>query len=141
MVLYDIPENIEPALVLYADGGTLGGSPGRGIYYSVGNPEYGVIRSRDESGKRRRSDEAEFLALLAALRLSNELLHAGDLGVVLMDCRSVVHHVRRQAKPRCARLRQVYWDIQEVLRTMLERGVRITLRWVGRTEMVRVLGH
>lgn len=141
MVFLDLPDSTVPALTLYADGGTIGGSPGRGIYYSFGNKTHGIVRKQDVTGKRRRSDEAEFLALLSALRFSGDLLKDGETLLIHMDCRLVVRAVRRQIKPRPARLRALYWDVQEVLARLVERGIRIVLRWVKRTEMVKVLGH
>jgi ribonuclease HI len=142
MVLPKMPPHREAAVTLYADGGTLGGSPGSGIYWSVGNERDGVLRYEDKSGKRRRSDEAEYLALLTALRvIIRSSLEEGDVALVYCDCRPVVNHIRTQQKPRTVRLRSVYWDIQEALERLKDRGIRVVLVWTKRDKMVEILGH
>jgi ribonuclease HI len=131
----------EPDLVLYADGGTTGGSPGRGVYYSVGTAEGMIFHERDDSGRRRWSDEAEYLALNAALKIMAAQLHDGEQGLILMDCRPVVRHLNTLRKPKHPRLRELYWTIAEQLVRLEARGVCVKLKWVRRLEVVRILGH
>lgn len=128
-------------LVLWADGGTIGGSPGTGVYWSIGNDRHGVVRYRDETGQLKRSDEAEYLALRTALQLLLHICQPGQVAVVCMDCRPIVWHIRTQHKPRNVRLRSLYWDIQELLQRLQRNGVDVVLQWVPRREMVEVLGH
>lgn len=142
VLLRDVPEHKIPVATLFADGGTIGGSPGSGIYWSVGGPDHGVLRYEDRTGKRRRSDEAEYLALLTALKvLIRSSLDPGDIVLVWCDCRPVVNHIHGYQKPRAVRLREVYWQIQEALEKLREREVRVVLRWTKRDRMVEVLGH
>lgn len=141
MVLKQLPENEEADLILWADGGTIGGSPGTGVYWSIGNDTQGVVRYRDESGSMIRSDEAEYLALKAALQLMLHVCQPGQVAVVHMDCRPIVWHIKTQHKPRNKRLRSLYWDVQELLARLDENGVDVVFRWVPRRKMVEILGH
>lgn len=131
----------EPEFVMYADGGTIGGSPGRGIYWNVKSEQGLASGGTDESGRRRRSDEAEFLALLAALRLLTSFAHQGNVALIRMDCRPLVRHVTLFKKPRAARLRDLYWAVVETLARLNEREVRVQIQWVPREQIVAVLGH
>jgi hypothetical protein len=128
--------------ILYADGGTLGGSPGQGVYWSVGDEQGAALhRDQDTTGKRRWSDEAEYLALEAALRIILRQAVDGDEWVVLMDCRGVLRQVRNERTPRRPRTRDLYWTCQELLLRLTDLGVKIHLKWVARGEVVKVLGH
>lgn len=140
MVLPAIPPHETPSITLYADGGTLGGSPGRGVYWSVGNYQ-GVTYGEDTTGQLKRSDEAEYLALLAALKILTHRCKPGDIALIYMDCRPVVRHVRTQHKPKNPRLRPLYWEVQEQLDRLRRMGIRVVLQWVSRKEIVPVLGH
>lgn len=141
MILKDPPEDGEVSLAVWADGGTIGGSPGVGVYWSIGNSTHGVVRYRDDSGKRKHSDEAEYLALRAALQLLLAVCSEGDVAQVQMDCKPVVWHISNSQKPRNRRLRSLYWDVKEALRRLDENGVDVVLTWVPRKEMVDQLGH
>lgn len=126
---------------LWADGGTFGGSPGTGVYWSIGNKKSGIIRYRDLSGQKKHSDEAEYLALEAALQLLLRVSQAGEVAVVQLDCQPVVWHIQNYKTPRNARLREHYWAIREMLKRLKKNGVEVRLKWVPRTEMMDVLGH
>lgn len=142
MTLAALPLHVVPAVSLYADGGTVGGSPGRSIYWSVGT-EGGVplVREWDDTGRRRWSDEAEYLALHAALKIVLQDCKHGDTALVHMDCRPVVRHIRTNHTPRSPRCRPLYWQCIELLERIQERGVQVVLKWVKRQEVVERLGH
>lgn len=131
----------EGKLTLYADGGTIGGSPGRAVYWSVGTREWFILRKRDESGRFRKSDEAEYHALLDALRCVSIQCESGDTACVRMDCRPVLNHIRCRKPPRAPRLRAVYDEIQEMIESLNSRGVFVELEWVCQKEMKQILGH
>jgi ribonuclease HI len=134
-------EATRAALTLYADGGTVGGSPGRAIYWSVGTAHQVISREEDPSGRRRWSDEAEFMALLAALRHVEEVCHPGDVGRVVMDCRPLVRHVQTRRRPRCSRLQTLFTEIMDRIRQLADRNIRVVVEWAQRRELVSVLGH
>lgn len=132
-----------PSVVLYADGGTLGGSPGcDGVYWSVGSPDGPSYRQVDRSGRHRRSEEAEFLAFVEALEHLRDSCSRGDTGLVLTDCTSVLVHFKDLREPKKnRRLREIY---ERGLRLMTELrflGVNVQIGWTPRDEMVSVLGH
>lgn len=141
MIRKRIPEDGEVDLELWADGGTIGGSPGLGVYWSIGNDTQGVVRYRDNSGERKHSDEAEYLALRAALQMLLSVCNKDDVALVRMDCKPVVWHIKNVRKPRSRRLRSLYWDIRELLKRLDKNSVDVVLLWVPRAEMVKRLGH
>ena len=127
--------------VLYADGGTVGGSPGRGIYWSVGGIYSPAVRAQDCSGQCRWSLQAEFAALIEALKTLSQTCRPGSLGVIRMDSRSVVDSVTRGRPPRNARVAAFFLEVQQWLLSLRERGVRVVIEWVSRDEIQQVLGH
>jgi ribonuclease HI len=132
----------EPDFVMYADGGTIGGSPGsRGIYWSVKSEQGLSSCGTDETGRRRRSDEAEYTALITSLQLLLRYTHGGELATIHMDCRPVVRSIRLYQKPRPARCRDLYWAAIELMSRLHERDVHVVVSWVPRARMVEVLGH
>ena len=141
MIRKRVPDDGEVDLTLWADGGTIGGSPGAGVYWSIGNSKHGVVRYRDDSGKRKHSDEAEYLALRAALQMLLQVCGKGEVARVRVDCRPVVWHIHNSRKPRNRRLRSLYWDVKELLRRLDSNGVDVVLEWVSRKEMVDLFGH
>lgn len=128
-------------IVLYADGGTLGGSPGRGVYYSVGSNRGIDLRESDTSGKLRHSDEAEYKALIAALRILGRTCRPGDRALVVMDCRNVLERVAQHRTPRRPRCRTLFWKAVALKQRLESRGVELHLEWRERRQLVEVLGH
>lgn len=125
--------------VLYADGGTLGASPSnRGIYWSVGTAEGVAGRWTDATGRRKRSDEAEYLALYTALWLALQL---GEAVTVRMDCWSVVQAVKYRKPPRAYKTRQLYDAVLARLAQLRAAQTPVTLEWVARRNVKKILGH
>jgi ribonuclease HI len=116
----------------------VGGSPGRAVYWSVGT-DAGVAL-HDTSTRHHRSDEAELLALLAALRLAAAVADA-PLAIVHMDCASLIRLVNRRTAPRCRRLAAPFGDVLACLDELRARGCRVAIRYVPRLEIEGVLGH
>jgi ribonuclease HI len=139
--MLDTVAPVHEPLTLYADGGTVGGSPGRSIYWSVGTTSEVIAREEDFSGRRRWSDEAEFLALLSALRHMETTCQPGDRARVVMDCRPLVRHVNTRRRPRCNRLQGLFAEIMDRLRALAERNILVAVEWARRQELVSVLGH
>lgn len=130
-----------PAITLYADGGTIGGSPGRGIYWTVESDRGTTIRKQDLTGKRRRSDEAEYHALVEALHHLLRIARPGDVAVIFTDSHHVLHHVRRRLRPRSPRLVELYWETILTLRELAEREITVILGWCPRQVIRGRLGH
>jgi hypothetical protein len=132
-----VPER--PVHSLWADGGTVGGSPGKSVYFSVGTNQGIAVHST--SNRYRRSDEAELLALQAALQMVADRTDDAMDTIVNMDCQSLVSLVNRRRAPSCRRLQGLFSDVTGMLSGLEERGVRVFVRYVTRDNMVSVLGH
>lgn len=146
MVLPALPDGVRPVLTLYADGGTIGGSPGRGVYWSVASEDGLAVYGVDESGRRKHSDEAEMLALVSALTLTASHLQDGQVVLIWMDCRPLVRRLwalngGSARVPRAPRARGLWWELVGRLDRLRERDIVVALCWVGRERLVEVLGH
>lgn len=134
----------EPKRVLrvYADGGTINGSPGEAIYWSVGWDGERKFHVEDEQSGRTWHDEAEYQALRAALRKVRPRLEPGDQVVIYVDYIQIVSWVRHNQQPSPERLHSLHESVLDLIDyTEREYDVDVRVRWVQRGKMVEVLGH
>lgn len=142
MVLPALDEYQEPAFVVYADGGTLGGSPGsHGVRWSVGRADGPILRQVDTTGRFRRSEEAEFLAFVEAVRQIRDTCGRGEAALVVTDCSTVLHHFGDRHVPRRRRLRDLYALGRDLMKELRFHGVDVRIAQRGRDEVEAVLGH
>ena len=136
MVRFSWTQESAPALI-FADGGTVGGSPGRSIYYSLKLPDGSVRRFQNRRFKL--ASAAEALSLISALRWIRANGNPGDLFHVHMDCQNLVNRIcgdRPRRKP-CA----LETKARSLYRALIGRGVQVRVLWNPRETLVRELGH
>jgi len=128
-------------VIYFADGGTIGRNPSpRGIYWSVAVEEAGgpsrVVVSRERSGEYRTNNDAEWLALLAALYHARAYYRTRRI-TIRSDSRLIVRQFNRTWRTKIARHHR--WRTEAHL--VAEELVSCSVEWTSRIFMVDRLGH
>jgi hypothetical protein len=111
------------------------------VYWSVGTEDGIAGRWEDRSGRRKRSDEAEWLALYSALWCVPSFAEPGQSVVIKLDCRIIVHVLNRHRTPSAGRVQGLYRAARHLLEQLAADGYVVRLEWVERAEVKKVLGH
>ena len=126
----------------WVDGGMLGGhnpSP-EGVFWSVyrlrPGSYGGVVIHREESTEYHTNNEAEWLALRAALRFAT-IHHKGHRLRIYSDSKLIVKQFSGKWNSNLLRLRRLRFDCQELAAPFPE----CIVKWRPRSEMVKRLGH
>lgn len=137
-------------MILYADGGTIGEvnpSP-NGVYWSFGveTPDGFRVEGHDESPAHTTNNEAEYLALIAALQYAFRVYSDHSIGfhgvlIIRMDSQLIVNQFMGRWRVKEIRLLQLY-KVACALSEKLElHGIPVTVEWVSRDELVTRVGH
>lgn len=135
-------EALGQGIHFYVDGGVFGHNPSpRGVYWSVyldhprENPR-GVVIHKAESREHHTNNEAEWLAVGAALQYAQEHFPREHL-VIFSDSRLIVLQYIGRYQNKIARLHRMMTEVQLQAATFPS----VRLFWKSRWEMVRRLGH
>jgi ribonuclease HI len=145
----------------YVDGGCIGGSPGKAIYWSVGleldrRTGETAILYRRRLQEARTNNEAEWFAVLEILRelvayysgLPATKLYPylgkpkrGARVIIYSDSQLVERQFTSEWRTRSARLRPLAYEARELVRKLERLDVAVKIQWVPRSENVKRLGH
>jgi ribonuclease HI len=126
-------------LTFYVDGGMLGDrnpSP-EGVYWSVWCAPPGSVVLHEQSTEHHTNNEAEWLALQAALRYALKHHPKASRIMVYSDSQLVVQLFNGRWKASNARM----IEMQRETRRLMVDFESCQVRWKPRIEMVRRLGH
>lgn len=135
-------------LKLFCDGGIIGNrNPGDGVFWTVGKAvgEDGrdtEVVSKNGSYEYRSNNEAEYLALIDALRYAATEHGNGYRRVVIhSDSQLIVNQFNGRWKCGQPHLRQLLDTAQRNARFLEQMGMAVEVMWVPRKVNVRRLGH
>lgn len=126
---------------LWVDGGCLGRNPSSlGVYWSVAirhaDGTTTRVIEREESAAHSTNNQAEALAILAALHVA-----ADEPSTIWSDSQLLVEQSMGRWRCNEPTLRVLVADIQQRLRARALAGAPVTLQWHARSHSVAALGH
>lgn len=133
-------------MILYADGGTIGEinpSP-YGVYWSFGVEDaYGfyLVDRRQQDTSYATNNEAEYLALIAALQYADTQVTCDDSVLIRMDSQLIVNQFSGRWRIKKANLERLFRIADEWRRRLKSLHTRVSLEWVPRDELVTRVGH
>ena len=136
MVQFQYVEHLNPDLI-FTDGGTIGGSPGNAIYYSMKDPTGFIHRYSSENYSR--ASAAEASGLLAALSWVESQGNPSTPYTIYLDSRTLVSRVNGHCDPE--RGHPLERKALQLFHLLQLRGFRIRIDWSPRETLESELGH